>query len=75
MKVKEYLSNLGKYLLIGVFFFGLITLFISLGGKGRTFNYIFLIIGFAITLPYVVYFLWPFYGFFMSIEKKMLKHF
>jgi hypothetical protein len=61
MKVKEHLSNLGRYLLIGIFFLGLIILFISLGGKGRTFNYIFLIIGFTITLPYVVYFFWLFY--------------
>ncbi|WP_299184696.1 hypothetical protein [uncultured Aquimarina sp.] len=55
--LKKILSNLGYYIIAGIFFLGFITLYAGIGGRNRDGNIIFIWIGLLILLPFGIWFL------------------
>ncbi|MBW1296356.1 MBL fold metallo-hydrolase [Aquimarina litoralis] len=55
--LKEILSNLGYYIIAGIFFLGFITLYAGIGGRNRDGNIMFVWIGLLILLPFGIWFL------------------
>lgn len=55
--IKNILSNLGYYIIAGIFFLGYIIIYAGIGGRNRDGNITFVWIGLLILLPFGIWFL------------------
>lgn len=59
--MKDFFTQIGQYILIGVLFLGVIIFWVGLGPKRLDFNLVFVIIGLIIMSPYLFYFTYLYY--------------
>ncbi|MDY8134471.1 hypothetical protein [Aquimarina sp. 2201CG5-10] len=57
LNFKEILSNIGYYILAGIFFLGFFILYAGVGGRNRDGNITFIWIGLLVLLPFGIWFL------------------
>jgi Ca2+/Na+ antiporter len=59
--MKVFLTQIGQYILNGIFFLGIIIFWVGLGPKRLDFNLAFVILGLIIMSPYLIYFFYLYY--------------